>query len=380
MKPLETIIIGGGVSGLACGRTLHNRGRDFFLLTEEIGGRMLTSKSHTVNYGASYITEDYENVIPYMGGGKRIWTHNCYFHGDKKPISFYRWRTLFEAGKLIRLYRIAGDFRKRLRRLRRNSLCHSQKEALEADAVLKGYTLKPAAEFVKENELEYLNHTYFSPLFNSTGFIDYGKCNTFAYLDNLMALVCKTYVADHSRCCHLLPRGWEEKIIKCRVTQLYRTDNGLLEVTAGNKTFRAKNVVLALPYHNAKPFYDVPKPEHNIPVFVLEVDGERNKCCRHKEVVFFQPEGHDITILWKQVTGTDIIFSKTQDPELGKYYTRHRVVNCIYWKTAVVLSGAEWFEQKLERGVYLASDYNICGLEDAYITGIYAANQICGAS
>lgn len=377
MKVLETIIIGGGVSGLACGRTLNAKGRDFILLTEEIGGRMLTSKSHKINYGASYITEDYENIMPYMGGGKRIWIHHCYFHDGKKPVSFYRWRTLLETGRLIRIYRIARDFRKRMRRLRQNSLCHSQKEALEADPVLKAYTQKPAAEFVRENGLEYLNRTYFSPLFNSTGFIGYERCNTFAYLDNLMALICRTYVADHSRCCHLLPKGWEERIVKCRVTQLHRTADGLLEVMAGGKIYRAENVVLALPYHNARLFYDVPKPAHNIPVFVLEVDGERNKCCRHKEVVFFRPEEHDITILWQQAGGTDIIFSKIREPDLRKYYRHHRLVNRIYWETAVVLSGAEWFEQKLAAGVYLASDYNICGLEDAYITGVYAARQIC---
>jgi hypothetical protein len=377
-KPIETIIIGGGVSGLACGRTLQDNGHDFILLTEEIGGRMLTSQSHKVNYGASYITEDYEHVIPFMGGGKRIWTHNCYFHDDSKPISFYRWRTLFEIPKLLRLYRIARDFRKRLKRLRKRSLHQSQQEALATDAVLKAYVRKPAVDFVRENGLQYLNHTYFSPLFNSTGFIEYDKCNTFAYLDNLMALICKTYVADHSRCCHLLPNGWAEKIVKCRVTQLHRTTDGLWQVTAGDKTYSAENVVLALPFHNARQLYNVPQPEHNIPIYVLEVEGERNKCCQNKEVVFFQPQEHDITILWKQTTGTDVIFSKVERPELNKYYTKHRVVNTVYWKTAVVLSGTEWFAQKLEKGLYLASDYNICGLEDAYITGVYAANQIIG--
>jgi len=377
IRETRTIIIGGGVSGLACGRTLHERGQDFIMLTEEIGGRMLTSRSHQVNYGASYITEDYENIMPYMGGGKRIWTHNCYFHDSNRPISFYRPRTLLEVGKLIRLYRIAADFRKRLRVLRHKALYISQKEALEEDLVLKGYTRKPAVEFVRENGLEYLNRTYFSPLFNSTGFIEYDRCNTFAYLDNLMALICKTYVANHSHCCHMLPKGWENRIARCRVKAM-RREGDTFEVRTERDVFRADNVVLALPYYSAKTFYDVPKPEHSVPIYVLEVRGERNKCCRGKEVVFFQPEEHEITILWQQVTGTDILFSKTKEPDLGKYYTSYHMISRIYWPTAVVLSGGEWFEQKLEKGVYLASDYNICGLEDAYITGVYAANQICG--
>ena len=64
MDCIDTIIIGGGVSGMACGRTLHAHGKDFILLTKEMGGRMLTSQSHQINYGASYVTSDYENVLP----------------------------------------------------------------------------------------------------------------------------------------------------------------------------------------------------------------------------------------------------------------------------------------------------------------------------
>ena len=79
MEQTETIIVGGGGSWLACGKTLHDMGRDFLLVTEEIGGRMLTSKSHEVNYVDSYITEDYKNILPSMGGGRRVWTLDCFF-------------------------------------------------------------------------------------------------------------------------------------------------------------------------------------------------------------------------------------------------------------------------------------------------------------
>ena len=55
-KKYNTIIIGGGISGLACGRILADKKEDFLLLTKELGGRMRTSKSHLVDYGASYMT------------------------------------------------------------------------------------------------------------------------------------------------------------------------------------------------------------------------------------------------------------------------------------------------------------------------------------
>ncbi len=44
MPTLETIIIGGGISGLACARRLHEAEREFLLITDRPGGRMFAAK------------------------------------------------------------------------------------------------------------------------------------------------------------------------------------------------------------------------------------------------------------------------------------------------------------------------------------------------
>lgn len=376
MKVFDAIIIGGGVSGMACGKTLHEKEVDFLLLTKEIGGRMQTSQSHEVNYGASYITSDYKNVMRSMGGREKIKKSDCYFHNGDVPVSFFRWRTLLELPGLIRLYLVARDFRRRLNSLRKQALFKQQKDILAEDLVLTKYVKMPATEFVKKYKLEYLTETYFGPLFNSTGFIEYEKCNAFAYMDNLMAFFCNTYVADHSRCCHVLTKDWRDKILLSEVKKIHCDDNRNYHIEVEDEIYFANNIVLALPYKSAKQLFSVPKPKHNIPIYVMEVMGERNNCCKNKKVVFFNPKNNDITILWKQITGSDVIFSKVPEPQLDKYYTDYSIINTIYWDTAVVLSGENWLDQIMEEGLYLASDYNICGLEDAYITGVFAANQI----
>jgi len=79
MKTCKTIVIGGGISGLACARTLADAKEDFLLISDELGGRMLTSKALTVDYGASYVTSAYKNVLKFVNKGERLKLSKIYF-------------------------------------------------------------------------------------------------------------------------------------------------------------------------------------------------------------------------------------------------------------------------------------------------------------
>ena len=66
MKIEDTIIIGAGISGLGCARTLFENKQSFKIITRNIGGRILQSKDGTVNYGAYYVAKDYLHVKKYV--------------------------------------------------------------------------------------------------------------------------------------------------------------------------------------------------------------------------------------------------------------------------------------------------------------------------
>ena len=68
----ETVIIGGGIAGLACARRLHDSRRPFLLITEDVGGRIRTSADGAVNVGAYYVRSDYSHVNRFVDRGRRI--------------------------------------------------------------------------------------------------------------------------------------------------------------------------------------------------------------------------------------------------------------------------------------------------------------------
>ena len=78
--------------------------------------------------------------------------------------------------------------------------------------------------------------------------------------------------------------------------------------------------------------------------------------------------------------GTVLVCSHTQTPVFDRYFSSWEVVEHKCWNPAFNLAGDILLECEQAPNLYLVGDHNICGLEDAYITGLYAANRIAESS
>lgn len=377
---MSTIIIGGGISGLACARRLRDAGHSFHLVTDRIGGRMHHRPDGTMNFGATYINEDYHHVSRFVKKGQRFRLREAQCEQGDQLGTLFHWRNLRHLPAAIRLVRRLHEFRGALKNFRREAQFFPQKDLLARHPLIARLVQQPATDLIKELGIGKLNENYFQLAFRATCFVNADQANAFFYLGVLFPIIVPTWVADFRGAYEGLTNGYQDRIIQDKAVSMIRGDNGWTVECQGGKKLLATNIVMAAPYHNAKELYPVPKPNLLAPATIFSVRGKRHPKYSNKRFVLLRPQVDGLELIWNQANGEDLLFCTVQEPNLGKIYEEYTITEKVEWKTAIVVSNGEWTPLNLEPNLFLVGDYNLCGMEDSYITGLCAANRILGAT
>jgi glycine/D-amino acid oxidase-like deaminating enzyme len=146
---VETLIVGGGISGLACARTLHDAGRPFLLVTDRLGGRMYHSADGSMNFGATYINADYRHVSRYVDRGLPFRLSQVCGEAGGRPVTFLHWRNLRSLRPLARLVRRLCHFRLALRAFRKDAERAPHRAIAPHHPLIDRYRRQPAAELIR---------------------------------------------------------------------------------------------------------------------------------------------------------------------------------------------------------------------------------------
>lgn len=382
MPSHEAIIIGGGISGLACARRLHEAGKELCLITDRLGGRMFAGPTAGQNFGATYITTDYHHVSSFVGRVRPLRRRDAYFASENRCVPLWHGRIWGHARALVRLLARLAEFRMHLNEFRSRCPNFCQADLLSHCPQVDRAVKQPAAEFIKENALDHLSAEFVAPVVETTLFTTPDQLNVFYYLAVLMPLLAPAYLADFSLTLDRLTAGFRQRILTETVVAVESSSRGTYRVATARHELEARNVVISTPQHNTRTF--CPELEVSgsrtlmqIPIFALHVRGRRRALFQPGKIVFPR-SGEPATVLLPLGPGLDLVFSKMVDPDLSSYYEEHAITACVAWKTAVQLAGDAWRPLAPRPGLFTIGDYNICGLEDSYLTGLYAANQIIG--
>ncbi len=113
---------------------------------------------------------------------------------------------------------------------------------------------------------------------------------------------------------------------------------------------------------------------------MVQVEGTLNHPYDKADINLFPATDPTLAIA-RQASGVVLLCSKLSHPDFDRYFASWRIVAHRHWDPAFHIVGNDLLECEQGPGLYLVGDHNIVGLEDAYLTGAYAANQIiAGAS
>ncbi|MCX6715472.1 MAG: FAD-binding protein [Candidatus Taylorbacteria bacterium] len=372
---VKTIIIGGGVAGLMCAHELHKRGDgDFMVLTKDIGGRVVMSSDKIVNYGAYFVTKTYEHLAPFLTFTREMKKTDMLFVHAGRSYGMLSLLMLKDIFAYLRLRFMMICFRKRFDIFRKKCLHVSQKNAIKSDPILKELYFTKSSEYFCEKGLHDLVNEYIDEMANAMSFQYPGKSSAFFFLQWASEMLINTlyeYRLNFNKMIH----GFKDKIISTEVLTLKKCQGGyIVECSNGNK-YESKNVVIATEPWQAKKFYDVEYNSDYVKAYMRHVVGVPLRRYSKKNYVLFSSRA-DIIAIAKQSDGTYLVYSHEEKLDLSDYFTTFQVLFERWWCPAFLYCRRGLVEADRGDGLYLIGSYNVDGLEDCAITGIWAARQI----
>lgn len=368
----DTIIVGAGISGLACARKLQENNEDFLLVSDDIGGRILLSKDGAANYGAFFVCEDYHNVLKFVKLKKQIRIRDFCFHEKEKTYVLFEPMLIKYSFQFLKTLKLLYNFRRAFRKLRRDTEKISQKKAIEKDPFLHDLYMQNAVDFVNKKNLKSGTEKYLSKGLYSTTFSPINEMNAFSFLQFILPLITPIYRFTFEK--EKMIQPFKDKIIFNHVADIVYKNNQY-KIKANDNIFLSKNIVLATQINWSKRFAGVKKINLPVNTHMLHIKGSAKEIISRKEYQLFGSPSN-VQAIANLNDGTFLFYYKYKQPSLNLFFKNPQIIAHQYWKPAGTINGHNLIESNIGNNMYLIGDYNIAGLEESYITGLFAANQI----
>ena len=371
-QAVETLIIGGGISGLACARHLQDANIPFTLITDRVGGRLaLSERGHY--FGAVIMNNDYVYVKQHAEKSfKSVPWKSYIWDGSKGVNSVLRILSL----ETLRLNKVFAEFNRAFSHYRAEAPYTCQKTLMERDPLLRKLVSKSAEDFVKEQNIEAITEKFLGPVIGAVFLGDWKQMNAFHFCAGVNCLGNGSINADWSGTIDSLTQGFADKFVIDKVISIEELDRGeAYQVKCEEHRYRAERVVLSVPGAVGDRLLGLRNTAKREDCHVFHIEGKRRALYRPKSSLIMKPED-EILMFFPLPDGIDVVYSRLAEPDFSRYYENHTIIAQHFWQPAIQLSQSEWRPLQRKPNLFTIGDYNICGLEDSYLTGLFAANKI----
>lgn len=375
MRARHSVIVGAGISGLACARTLCDAGEDFTIISPNVGGRILQSADRAVPFGAFYVRGDYQHVNRFVNRGRRIRSQDTLRHDHTGAYTRCNRRLVAHPLQAGRFLVLLARFRRHYHRFEVNSLTMSQAEAIAADPFLDALYHQPALDTVRQHRFDDLARHYVAPGLHGTAFAPLERLTGFTML--LGSLPALEPIYEFTMRWDDLLAGFADRIIDGTVRSIHALDPGYRVETDDGLSRSADNVVIATGAAEAQRLIGLDRINDPVTVHMFEIAGQLRPGWSTAQLHLFSEHQPTFAILHRPDAPT-LLCSQGPEPRLDDYFSTWSIVEHHVWEPAFHLVGDTLIESRQAPGLYVIGDHNVCGLEDAFLTGVFAANQIVG--
>jgi len=365
--------VGAGVSGLACARTLRDCGADFIVLSENIGGRIHQSADGATPLGAFYVRADYDHVNRFATRGRRIRSRDTLRHD--RTGAYTRWdrRLLTHPLQFARFAVLLIRFRRHYRRFKSRAVTVAQSEAIRSDPFLDRLYHQPASETIDQHGISDLAQAYIGPGLHGSAFVPLDRLTGFTMLLGSLPAIEPIY--EFTMRWDDFLGGFRDNITMAKVATIAETDHGYRVDAVDGRAWMADTVVVATNPAEAQRLVGLDRINEPVTAHVFEIDGELRTSWRQARLHLFGDDEPTLAIL-QQPQGPTLLCSQEPEPRFDHYFTQWNVLEHHWWEPAFNLVGDTLVDCEQEPNLYVIGDHNVCGLEDAFITGVFAANRI----
>jgi len=249
----------------------------------------------------------------------------------------------------------------------------SQRDAILSDPYLKHLYYQKASKFIKENDIAGIIDNFLGEVIYGTTFSQISELYAFEFLH--FSIYSFSPVYEFSFLKEKITKCFSKNIIIDSVVSVKKRGNSYELKTKRNKTYHAKNVVIATPINISQKLLNLKNIKKPVKAHMFHISGKIKEKWSEGEEEIFHQESQTLAIAHQQ-DGTYLFYSKNHHPPFKKYFTTFKIIQQRYWDPAFNLNGRVLLDSKQDKNLYLIGDYNVCGLEDSFITGVYAARKI----
>lgn len=331
----------------------------------------MTSEDGRVNYGPIFISDDCAHILPYMKKGRRIRPFRTLFHKWHKTYSlyhFFRYPLQF-----FLLFQIINRFKQDYFLFKKECEKLSQKEALKHFPFLWKLHHESAASFANQSHIKGVIDGFLGEVGYLCTFTPLSTLNAFELMHLIMHLFIPIYEFTFLK--EKLIHGFEDRIFIDSVFKITRQDDIYRIRTRHGRDYFARHVVCAAPFSAAAKLLNLKVARDPAPMHIFHLKGDLRRPWRDGCLTLFDSRSKIVALL-PQADGTFLFYSIIKHPSFEHYFKDYSLIAHQYWNPAFSLSRGHLLDVEQGPNLYMIGDHNIIGMEDSFITGIYAANQI----